>query len=231
MSKAEAEGELRYQARPPPRPPPPRRPSLPSTHTHSHFAHLAERLRQRVRLRGAPRRAPARSEQSESLPVRPLRGADHRQRLHRPARDQPPLLALPRPPLGHARALRAALPSARAPHGRLFRLRGDAEPAPVAPAAAARPGGRFRPRPDHRLRRRLGRDALRRGRPHLRRLCRHGRRLPRQRRRRPPPRPAARRAVHYHRVWAHARRAGRGRRPPARRALLGRAARRRRARL
>src|SRR3546814_3394730 len=67
-----------------------------------HAIELSLRLRQRVRQRGAAGRPAAGAELAAALPLWALCRADLRHPFHGAARGEPPLLALPHPPLGEA---------------------------------------------------------------------------------------------------------------------------------
>ncbi|MCC9708583.1 homogentisate 1,2-dioxygenase [Streptomyces sp. MNU76] len=77
---------------------------------------VPHRLRQRTRLGGGPGRAAARPQLPAARPARPVRGAAQRHRVHRTEAAQPPLLAVPDPPVRRAPRVHAH-GQRRAAHG------------------------------------------------------------------------------------------------------------------
>ena len=186
-------------------------------------------LRQHLRDRGACRRAAGRAQFAAALPVRSVRRAAERHRVHGAARRQPQDLAVPDPPVGDARAVRAR--RRRSHRRQLRRGRGDAQPAALEPAADAERADRLRRRPgDDGGQRRPARADRRRGAP-VRGEPLDGAARVLRRRRRAADRSAAGPPALRHRARNDRRRAAGDRRRAARRALPGRAARPRGARL
>ena len=101
-------------------------------------ADVSLRVRQRAQLGGRPRRPAARPQLPPARPARAVRGAAERFGVHRAAGAQPPLVAVPHPPVGRAPGRSPApttAPSARRPSRRRVpdpnRLRWNPLPEPA----------------------------------------------------------------------------------------------------
>jgi hypothetical protein len=104
-------------------------------------ADLPLRLRQRAQLRGRPGRAARGAQLAPAGSARPVRGAAERYGLHRTAVPQPPLVAVPDPPVGRAPGVHPD-PQRRDPHRSLHPDRARPEPPALEPPS--RPGPRDR---------------------------------------------------------------------------------------